>query len=160
MSALIAGIGNPFFGDDGFGLEVVKRLQSAGELPGKPRVVDVGASTVHLLFELMQPFDLLLIVDAAARGGEPGTLYLIDPEDSGATSDGQAPDGHALDLVTLFELLKQLDIRPPATWIVGCEPLELTEPMELSSPVQSAVPRAVEMIQRILSHGENHDTPG
>lgn len=154
MSALIAGIGNPFFGDDGFGVEVAREL-AASELPSSARVLDLGAGVLHLLFELMTPPRVLLIVDATRQGGAPGTLYVIEPDRAAEWSRAQAsPDAHGVDLAALFALLENLGVARPQTWIIGCEPSELEDSMQLSVPVRDAVPRAVEMVKRILERGD------
>lgn len=74
---LVAGIGNVFLGDDGFGVETVRAL-SGHELPDDVEVVDFGVRGVHLAYQLLDGYDTLVLVDAAARGGAPGTLYLIE----------------------------------------------------------------------------------
>src|SRR5262249_29803931 len=76
---LVAGIGNIFLGDDGFVVEVVRRL-AVRPLPAEVRVVDYGIRTFDLAFALMDDFDLVILVDASPRGGPPGTLYVIEPE--------------------------------------------------------------------------------
>jgi hydrogenase maturation protease len=154
VSALIAGIGNPFFGDDGFGAAVARELAES-ELPPSTRVLDLGSGVLHLLCELMLPPTLLLIVDATPQGGEPGTLYLIEPDRVAEWSRAQAsPEAHGIDLAALFALLQSLGVTSPKTWIIGCEPSGLEDPMQLSSPVREAVPRAIELIKDILARGE------
>jgi hydrogenase maturation protease len=155
MSALVAGVGNPLFGDDGFGIEVVHRL-ATGTLPPRTRLVDVGTGTLHLVFELMAAPAMLLIADATARGGEPGTLYVIEPEDAPRALALRTPSPHGMDLVELFGVVEQLGVARPRTWIVGCEPAALNEPMRLSPAVRSAIPSALETIHRILRTGVEH----
>ncbi|HEU5421476.1 MAG TPA: hydrogenase maturation protease [Streptosporangiaceae bacterium] len=76
---LVAGIGNIFLGDDGFGVEVATRLYGA-DLPGGVKVVDYGIRGMHLAYDLSSGYDAAILVDATARGGEPGTVYIIEPE--------------------------------------------------------------------------------
>ena len=76
---LVAGIGNIFLSDDGFGVEVVSRLARA-ELPDGVRVTDYGISGMHLAYDLASGFDAAILVDAAPRGEAPGTVYVIEPD--------------------------------------------------------------------------------
>src|SRR5215470_4843730 len=85
---LVAGVGNIFLGDDGFGVEVAKRL-AAAELPDWVQVADYGISGMHLAYDLADGYDTAILVDAAQRGGEPGTLTVIDAAPGG----GAAPEG-------------------------------------------------------------------
>jgi hydrogenase maturation protease len=144
---LVAGIGNIFLGDDGFGVEVVRRL---AELPAIPDVIiaDIGIRTLHLSYALLDRPGLLLVVDAVSRGEPPGTLYVLDGTSS-TTGDGQAiPDAHGMNLQTVMNAVASLGGQPPPLRIVGCEPAFMGERMGLSRTVKAAVPRAVELVQR------------
>lgn len=146
---LVAGIGNVFFNDDGFGVEVARRL-SRRELPPRTVVADYGIRGVHLAYELLATPSLLVLVDAVARGSAPGTLYVIDPElESGGPT--AAPDGHAMDPRAVFSALRDLGGIMPRTRIVGCEPADIGEGMTLSAPVERAIEPAIGMIQQLIS---------
>jgi hydrogenase maturation protease len=157
MSALVAGIGNPFFGDDGFGVEVLKRLRMEPDLPGSPRLLDAGVGAMHLVFEILSGPELLLVADCTPRGGAPGTLYLIEPD---ATACADEANGDGNDLSALFALLESLKIPLPRTVIIACEPFALTQPLELSPPVAEAVQRAVDLIRQLLSAEGKGRGPG
>lgn len=144
---LIAGVGNVFFGDDGFGVEVVRRL-SAEPLPEGVRALDFGIRGVHLAFELLEPVDLLVLVDAISRNERPGTLYLIEPD--GASLSGPGCDAHALDPFAVLSTVQSMGGTLPKTRIVGCEPEDISQGMRLSRTVQSAVGPAISMIHRVL----------
>src|SRR5215472_5327118 len=75
---LIAGVGNIFLGDDGFGPEVARRLATTG-LPGWVRVADYGISGMHLAYDLADGYDCAVLIDAAPRGDKPGTVTLLAP---------------------------------------------------------------------------------
>lgn len=147
---LVAGVGNVFLGDDGFGVAVARRL--AGEcLPEGTRVADFGIRGTHLVFELLDPPDLLILVDATARGGAPGTLYVIDPEIEAVDGHAGTPAvGHALAPAVVLATVRSLLGRLPRTRVVGCEPSSLTEGMELSPAVQRAVEPAALMVRRLI----------
>src|SRR6202040_1259682 len=76
---LIACIGNIFLGDDGFGTEVARRL-AGGSLPPGVILKDFGIRSLDLTYALLDPYELVILVDACPRGGEPGTVYLVEPD--------------------------------------------------------------------------------
>ncbi|MEU9143856.1 hydrogenase maturation protease [Streptomyces sp. NPDC048349] len=150
---LVAGIGNVFLGDDGFGVETVRAL-SAHELPDGVEVVDFGVRGVHLAYQLLDGYDTLVLVDATARGGEPGTLYVIEP-DGGAGPGGAVLDGHHMSPDAVLALLDTLcagtgTAPPRRTLVVGCEPASVEEGIGLSPPVAAAVPQAARMVLDLL----------
>jgi len=148
MTILVAGVGNIFFGDDGFGPAVVRRLLREGPPPGT-RVVDYGIRGLHLAYELLEPIDRLVIVDAVQRGGEPGTLYVVEP-DLDELEMREAPDAHGMHLPAVFAQARALGAVLPPTIIVGCEPLDVDEGMGLSMPVARAVDAAVSWVREIV----------
>ncbi|MEV0988561.1 hydrogenase maturation protease [Streptomyces sp. NPDC049949] len=159
---LIAGIGNVFLGDDGFGVETARRLADPGHgLPGHVEVVDIGVRGVHLAYQLLDGYDTLVLVDATARGGAPGTLYLIEAAEPGTLAP-QSPvlDGHQMSPDAVLALLETLcagtgTAPPRRIWVVGCEPGSLEEGIGLSTPVAAAVPEAVRMVlDLVLSRDE------
>ncbi len=153
---LIAGVGNVFLGDDGFGVEVARRLASV-RLPDGVRAADFGIRGIHLAYELLEGYESTILVDATPRGGEPGTVYLIEPdlEDLG---EGSGPaDAHGMDPRTVFAMLKTLGGTPGRVRIVGCEPARTEEEMGLSEPVSAAVNEAVRMILDLLERDERKE---
>ena len=79
---LVAGVGNIFLGDDGFGVEVARRLAFT-EVPDGVRVADYGTSGMHLAYDIAGGYETTILIDAAPRGGPPGTLTVLEagPED-------------------------------------------------------------------------------
>jgi hydrogenase maturation protease len=150
---LVAGIGNVFLGDDAFGVEVVKRLATRA-LPEAVTVVDFGIRSYDLAYALMDDWDLVILVDALPRGGEPGTLYMLDPE---LPPEGHVPaslDAHSMNPVAVLQLVSALGGRVGRMLVVGCEPATL-EPdpegkMGLSVPVSAVVDEAVRMIDELI----------
>jgi hydrogenase maturation protease len=151
---LVAGIGNIFLGDDGFGCEVVRRL-AEHELPEGVEVRDFGIRGMDLAYALMDPYDAVVFVDAVPRGEEPGTVYLIEAE---VPNEGEvALDTHGMDPVSVIRLARVLGAEVPRTLVVGCEPkLVLSGEdyddmlMELSEPVQRAVDEAVKLVESVV----------
>lgn len=155
---LVAGVGNIFLTDDGFGVEVVRRLLGM-QMPPGVEVADFGIRGVHLAYQLMEGYDTLVMVDVAPRGGSPGDLYLIEPESADATAasaaaveDGVIPlvDAHGMEPGSMLAMLELLGGRVGKIWVVGCEPADVSEGIGLTPEVEAAVPRAVEMILDLI----------
>ncbi len=154
---LVAGIGNIFLGDDGFGVEVVRRL-AGRPLPPGVWVTDFGIRGLHLAFDLLEhPDDMLLLVDVTPRGGEPGTVYLIEPDLETLAGPGGPADAHDMTPAAVFGLLRSLGGTPGRVLIVGCEPLSTEEEMGLSPPVEGAVDEAVALILDVLTRESSRE---
>ncbi|MFF2327259.1 MULTISPECIES: hydrogenase maturation protease [unclassified Streptomyces] len=156
---LVAGVGNVFLGDDGFGVETVRRLASPS-LPRHVEAVDIGVRGVHLAYQLLDGYDTLVLVDATRRGGDPGTLYLIEADRPGRVEPQEALlDGHRMSPDAVLALLETLCagtgcVPPRRTLVVGCEPGCVEEGIGLSDSVAAAVPEAVNMVLRLVRDDE------
>ncbi|MGW2409853.1 hydrogenase maturation protease [Streptomyces sp. NPDC001739] len=152
---LIAGVGNIFLGDDGFGVEAVRRL-GAHPLPDGVEIVDSGVRGVHLAYQMLDGYDTVLLVDATARGAEPGTVHLLDAtEPATPRPRAAALDAHHMTPDAVLALLDTLSAgtggHPPRrVLVVGCEPADTAEGIGLSDPVEAAVDEAVELILRLV----------
>jgi hydrogenase maturation protease len=142
---LVAGVGNVFFGDDGFGPEVARAL--ADEPPGGTKVEDFGIRGLHLAYELLNGYERAILIDAVPRGAAPGTLYVIEPSDE--TPSG-APDAHRMDLQNVFAYLRVLGGEPPPVTIVGCEPASTEPGMGLSEAVTRSIDPAAAVVRRLV----------
>ena len=157
MSAriLVAGVGNLFLGDDGFGPEVVRRL-AAGPVPADVRVVDYGIRGLHLAYDLLKGYDALVLVDAlpftGPFAGPSGELRLIEvrPQDTGEFGWG-ALDAHGMDLVAVLASLNSLGGRlPRRTVVVGVAPADVSEGIGLSPAVRDAVDATVALVRELV----------
>ena len=154
-SVLIAGIGNIFLGDDAFGVEVARRL-SARVLPHGVRVADFGIRGLDLTYAMLYgDQDVTILVDAAPRGGTPGTVYLIEPEAAGGKAEqGLAVlDAHSMDPAKILHTVRSMGGEPKRVFVVGCEPLTLGPDeglMGLSAPVELAVGQAADLIESLV----------
>jgi hydrogenase maturation protease len=151
---LIAGIGNIFFGDDAFGVEVARRL-AQHPFPESVRVVDFGIRGLDLTYALLEPFDAVILVDTVSRGGEPGTVYVLEPELSPTSMNGAVVEAHSMDPLKVLQAARELGSTIERLLLVGCEPAPLPDDdemlMELSAPVQAAVEEAVVLIESLVN---------
>jgi hydrogenase maturation protease len=164
---LVAGVGNVFLGDDGFGVEVVRRL-AGRKLPEGVEVVDFGIRGMDLVYALQGYYEAVIFVDATPRGEKPGTVYLLEPE---IEEDGEVVlDTHGMDPVKVIKFARALGAKLTRTFVVGCEPQVVISAedyedmlMELSEPVRAAVEEAAKLVESLveeISRGGERVQPG
>ena len=159
---LVAGVGNIFLGDDAFGSEVAHRLMRRA-LPAEVQVNDYGTCSYDLAYAMMEGYEATILVDATSQGQSPGTVYLIEPDlNELEKMDRAAADGHSMNPVSVLQMVRSLGCRPRKLYLVGCEPAALGNDdgvIGLSESVQAAVPRAIEMVESLISDllSENHN---
>jgi hydrogenase maturation protease len=142
VKILVAGIGNIFLGDDGFGCAVAAALRGLPDVD----VRDFGIRGYDLALALTTELDAAILVDACARGDAPGTLYVIEP----TLDDTPAQlDNHAIDPVEVLRLARQLGPLPGVLWLVGCEPAQLEG--ELSEIVLAQIAPAASLVRELVS---------
>jgi hydrogenase maturation protease len=153
VKVLVAGIGNVFLGDDGFGVEVVRRLSTehAPEMPPWVRVVDYGVRGMHLAYDLAGTrYGMTIMVDATARGGAPGTVYIVELD----RPQGPPPpvlDAHGMQPDVVLNLVAMLGEDPGPMMLVGCEPAVLDQRMGLSPAVEDAVGPAARAVLDLIA---------
>jgi hydrogenase maturation protease len=155
MSAvLVAGIGNIFKGDDGFGVAVAQLL-AGRSLPPEIRVVDFGIRGLDLVYALLDGYDAAILVDVVERGAMPGTISIIEPALPAAAGEPEpvALSPHALDPQSVLRLAAQIGDPCRRVLLVGCEPESFGEDdfgsMELSPGVAAAVGPAADAVERL-----------
>ncbi len=144
---LVAGVGNLFLTDDGFGSEVARALVGAA-LPEGVKVVDYGIRGMHLAYDLLDGYDALVVIDALPGPGAPGELSVLEvgPDDLG---EGEL-DAHGMAPVAVLGSLGTLGGTLPPTYVVGCRPADVGEGMGLTPPVAAAVAPAVDLVLDVL----------
>lgn len=160
---LVAGIGNVFLGDDGFGIALVDRLARRALPPGV-EAVDFGIRGMDLAFAMQDGYDAVILLDATPRGERPGTLYVIE-----AGSDGDpppvTPDAHDMTPAKVLGLLHSFGGVPPPTYVIGCEPQTRVSSdgdedfiVALSEPVLAAIGPAIKLVEDLLVQiiGQDH----
>lgn len=158
---LVAGFGNTLRGDDGFGVEVIHRLQATGIEETGVQLIEVGTAGIRLAQDLLTPCDFLIIADAMTRGGDPGTVYVLEVD---SVEQVNRVDMHVAIPSHALSVAQALGVLPPRVVMVGCEPgiydemtCELTG--ELTPAVEAAVDVAVHRIHDLL-HMEAAVTAG
>jgi hydrogenase maturation protease len=151
---LVAGVGNAWLQDDAFGGEVARRLESDG-VPAGVTVMDFGTGGLDLAYELIRGYDALVLLDASRQGGEPGTLYVMEPqrdEFAGALEDGESIDPHDMDPRTMLRFVNALGGWPGKVVVIACEPGAVDEPgYGLTPPVAEAVEAAAALVRETFA---------
>ncbi|HKS50022.1 MAG TPA: hydrogenase maturation protease [Amycolatopsis sp.] len=178
---LVAGIGNVFLGDDGFGVEVVRRLAES-PVPEGVSVADYGIRGIHLAYELLDGrFDTLIMVDAVPGDDPPGTVVVLEVDPSGDVDGPRLPDAHGMDPSSVLRLLRTFRVlgatpqnAEAPDWgtpsrggagldrilVVGCRPAVVAETMELSEPVRAAVGEAARVALDLAKRTTSTSTHG
>jgi hydrogenase maturation protease len=153
---LVAGVGNIFLGDDGFGSEVARRLMGSG-LPDGVRVADYGTSGMHLAYDLSSGYETAILIDASPRGEPPGTVSVLDVDTPLARGDDppEPPahslfDGHGMQPDVVLGMLGMLGGTARRILVVCCEPASVEYRMGLSEPVAAAVDEAVRIVTDLV----------
>jgi hydrogenase maturation protease len=155
---LVAGIGNAWLRDDGFGGEVAKRLGER-ELPAEAAVFDFGTGGLDLAYEVMRGYDALILLDVSRQGGTPGTLYVMEANEDDVEAgieDGQVINPHGMDPQTVLRFVKSLGAWPGKVVVVACEPAEVEDmgfglSDEVAAAVDGAVDLVLETVERLRS---------
>jgi len=159
-SILVAGVGNIFLGDDAFGVEVVQRMARRKQLAGVC-IKDFGIRSYDLAYALMEPWQLVILVDAMPRGGAPGTLYMLEPRPLKAedTAQDYFLDAHSLSPSSILSLVRQFGGQHCRLVVVGCEPESTADDeggcIGLSDAVHEALDHAVAAIEELIA-GNRH----
>lgn len=152
---LIACIGNIFLGDDGFGCEVARVLQTR-EMPENVKLFDYGIRGYDLAYALLDGYDTTIFVDAVPNRESPGTIYVIEPDTSEfETMEAEVSmlDAHTMNPSHVLRMAFSMGAKFNKLLLVGCEPKFLGGDegfMGLSEPVQAAVEKAAEIVESLV----------
>jgi hydrogenase maturation protease len=158
---LVAGVGNVFLGDDGFGVALADRI-ARRQLPAGVDVADFGIRGMDLAFAIQDGYDAVVLLDATPRGERPGTLYVIEIEHE---DNGEATlDTHGMDPAKVIGLVRALGGEPPPMFVVGCEPQTRMSAddeeivMQISEPVRASLDGAVNVVESLLADIRHNHT--
>jgi hydrogenase maturation protease len=146
--------------DDGFGVVVAQELERE-PLPDGVRVLDVGIGGIHLVHELFDTFDALIVVDALDLGAKPGLVSVVRPAVREPAGVDDLADMHYATPERAFMLANALGVLPANLWIVGCQPLDASSLGDSLTPaVAAAVATAIGEVRRLVAElGIRWDAP-
>ncbi len=142
--ALVLGIGNVLWADEGFGVRAVEALHARYALPDGVSVIDGGTQGLYL-FGAIAAARRVLVFDAIDFGLPAGTLRVL--------RDGEVPAWKAVkmsphqtgfnDILALAQLRGE---SPEAITLIGVQPEELSDlGGSLRDSVKARIPDAVEL---------------
>ncbi len=149
---LVACLGNIFYGDDGFGVEVAKELLKK-DLLENVTVKDFGIRGVDLAFELAEDYELVILVDTMKVGAKSGSVFVLEPKLDGQNNEEIS---HDLTPAKALQLAQNLKAKPKKMLLVACKPVNLEFNDEMSEAVKKAVGIAVEKVLEIIGETEAH----
>ncbi|TDU88595.1 hydrogenase maturation protease [Kribbella voronezhensis] len=150
MRILVAGLGNVFCSDDAFGVSVVEQL-AGQEWPEGVEVRDFGIRGIHLAYQLLEPYDLVVLIDAVHRDGPPGTLYVVEAEPAAEPGPEVSMDAHDLAPDAVLSLVPRLGGTLGTVVVVGCEPAETGTGLGLTPAVEAAVGTAAQLVTDLVT---------
>jgi hydrogenase maturation protease len=157
---LVAGIGNIFLGDDGFGVEVVRCLVGRG-LPAGARTVDFGIRGLDLVYAMQDGYETTILIDAFPHAQAPGTVSVIEIDEREIEAADNCVEPHSMHPLNVLRMAKRMNGTLNRVLLVGCEPAYLggeEGSMGLSEPVEAAVQEAANatemLVRRILDGTE------
>ena len=146
---LIAGVGNELRQDDAFGMVLARQLLDDAELPSSVTVVEIGTAGMHLVQQLFDRYDILMILDTVQWGGEPGTVYLkqADVKDilqmPAEEKNSFLADMHYINPIKALMMAKALNVIPEKVYFLGCEAADHEDiDIGMSALVSNAIPAA------------------
>ena len=141
-SILVLGMGNLLKGDDGLGVHALRALEHE-ELGAD--MLELGTSLADC-FPALEPYDIVVALDAVAAGGVPGSLYWLSREAFVRKREGLSL--HECDLLDALDVAA-LRGKRPVLHVAGMEPGDVTEwSMELTAPVRAAFPAYLAMVRK------------
>lgn len=140
---MILGVGNTLLGDEGFGVYVVRELESRG-LPAGVQVVEGGVGGFALL-DVLTSAPNVILVDAADMGMEPGTLKRFTLDDADPESCENKLSLHQVGLADVLQMARALGCEPDLV-IVGFQPATISPGDGISPIARSKLSEAVQMV--------------
>lgn len=145
----IIGVGNYLMGDEGVGIHATKKLRTLG-WHDDVDIIDAGVPSLALL-HMMEGRRLVIIIDCADFGGEPGDVKAFKPEDVKRSPPERHVSLHAGDLLTTFDIAAHTGLTLPPVWIVGIQPRRIAMTMELSEDAAKAIDKLEPLVRGLIS---------
>jgi hydrogenase maturation protease len=151
---LIAGVGNELRQDDAFGVLLAQKLQQERSFPSSVKVMEIGSGGIHLVQQLFDKYDVLILLDIVKWGGAAGTIHFKEVE---VKDVNQLPadekndflaDMHYINPLKALMMAKAINVLPKQVLFLGCESVEHEEiGIGLSEAVDNAVAPAFDKIK-------------
>ena len=142
---VVLGVGNLLWADEGFGVRCVEALAEGWELPPDVEIMDGGTLGLALVPELLDATHVLLF-DAVAHQGEPGSLVVARDEEVPALMGGNKMSLHQVGMNDILASLELLGHKPERFTVVGIRPVQLADyGGSLTAPVQAQLPAALDL---------------
>jgi hydrogenase maturation protease len=154
---LVAGIGNIFLGDDGFGVEVAQQL-SRRNLPSSVRVADFGIRGFDLAYALQDGYEITILIDAFPHGQQPGTVSVIEPDlhdPDASLAQINFVEPHAMNPMNVLRMATAMHGPLKRVLLIGCEPATFggeDGKMGLSPAVENGMHEAVKVVERLVDN--------
>lgn len=149
MKICILGIGNPLLGDDGFGIEVVKRLKEEIGEPPDVEIIDGGSLGIYLL-PYLEDKTHLIVIDVINFGGKPGEIVKFKLDEIPAFI-GLKMSEHQITFHEVIALMNLLEFKPVESFLIGVQPKENKWGGKISDEIQKSI---VEVVREVKNQIE------
>jgi hydrogenase maturation protease len=140
---VVLGVGNLLWADEGFGVRCVEAFGERYDLPEDVGLMDGGTLGLALVPLLLDTTHVLLF-DAVAHRGEPGTLIVARDDEIPALMGGNKMSLHQVGMNDILASLELLNHKPAHFTVVGIKPIELADyGGSLTEKVQAQIPAAL-----------------
>ncbi|ANE83071.1 peptidase M52 [Mycobacterium adipatum] len=148
----MVGCGNLLRGDDGVGPVLVRHLWELG-VPDGAQIVDGGTAGMDTAFR-MRGAGRVVIVDAAATGATPGTVYRVPGEEFAELPPLQGLHTHSFrwDHAIAFARWALGEACPDDITVFLIEVSGIDYGADLSGPVQAGMHTVIDVIEREFLH--------
>lgn len=149
--ALVLGVGNLLWADEGFGVRCVEAFDQA--FTASPDVaVTEGGTQGLLLVPLLQAHKDLILFDAVDFGDPPGHLRLVEGRDIPAAMGKNAVSLHQTGMMDVLACADLMGAFPDRALLIGVQPLVLEDyGGSLTDPIRARVAEAVAIAARQLT---------
>jgi hydrogenase maturation protease len=152
--ALVLGIGNLLWADEGFGVRCVERLAEGWHFGPAVTLLDGGTQGLYLL-PFLEAADLLVVFDAVDYGLAPGTLKLVEGDEVPAFLGARKMSLHQTGFQDVIATARLMGYCPAELILIGCQPAELEDyGGGLTAPVAARIDDAIAIaLARLAEHG-------
>jgi hydrogenase maturation protease len=161
--ALILGIGNLLWADEGFGVRAVEALHREYEFPANVKLVDGGTQGLYLM-EHVAAADILVVFDAIDYGLPPGAVKLVEGREVPAFMGAKKLSLHQTGFQDVLAAVELIGKAPGRLLLVGVQPAALDDyggslREEVKARIPEAIGHALAWLTRCGVAGARRETP-